>query len=64
MDISRRRSVAQAPEARSLWRKTWADILIRGVPASLPGREKSFMTCPGGYASLHHRLISTAPTGA
>jgi hypothetical protein len=70
MDISRRRSVAQAPEARSqrvaprMGRRTKANMLIRGIPASLPGREKCFMTCSGGYASLHHRLHSAAPTGA
>jgi hypothetical protein len=32
-----------------------------GVPA---GTRASFSTHPGGYAPLHHRLISTAPPGA
>src|SRR5215470_8255112 len=32
-------------------------------PASLPGRERSSLTCPGGCAPLHHRLISVAPPG-
>jgi hypothetical protein len=52
MDISRRRSAAQAPETHSQrvaprqGRKTRADMLIRGVPASLSGREKSTMPVP------------------
>ena len=52
MDISRRWSEAQAPEpsrqgvAPRMGRKTRADMLIRGVPASLPGREKSTMPVP------------------
>src|SRR5262249_34668094 len=32
-------------------------------PASLPGRE-IVSTNPGGYASLHHRLISAGASGA
>jgi hypothetical protein len=31
------------------------------VPA---GTRKIYYACPGGYASLHRRLHSTAPTGA
>jgi hypothetical protein len=44
-------------------RGTRTDTLIRASPASLPGHEKSFAPCPGGCASLHHRLISAAPPG-
>jgi hypothetical protein len=69
VEISRWWSEAQPPEARRervalKGRRTKADLPIRANPASLPGREQYSMTCPGGFASLHHRLISVAPTGA
>src|SRR5262245_12704570 len=53
-------STSRALEGR--WTK--ADTIIKASRASLPGREISFITCPGGCASLHHRLSSVAPTGA
>ena len=63
MDISRRWSEAQAPEtsrqgvAPRMGRRTKNSC----VPA---GTRKIYCVCPGGYASLHHRLHSAAPTGA
>src|SRR5262245_59538840 len=38
----------------------FANQIESGVPA---GTRKSSMTCTGGFASLHHRLISAAPPG-
>src|SRR5262245_13747422 len=40
--------------------KQFANQIESGVPA---GTQKSSMTCTGGFASLHHRLISAAPPG-
>ncbi len=44
-------------------RRTGIGPVANSGPASLPGREQSSLTCPGGCASLHHRLISVAPPG-
>src|SRR6266540_2021032 len=43
-------------------RRTGIGPVANSGPASLPGREQSSSTRPGGCASLHHRLISVAPT--
>jgi len=51
--------------ARALKRRwTWIISVANSGPASLPGREKSFLVCPGACASLPHRLISIAPAVA
>ncbi|HEU0176412.1 MAG TPA: hypothetical protein VFV58_19270, partial [Blastocatellia bacterium] len=44
-------------------RRTGISPVANSSPASLPGHKKSSSTCPGGCASLHHRLISVAPPG-
>src|SRR5262245_6194660 len=44
-------------------RRTGIGPFANSRPASLPGREQSSSTCPGGCASLHHRLSSVAPPG-
>src|SRR5215471_14578007 len=44
-------------------RRTGIGPAANSGPASRQGREQSSSTCPGGCASLHHRLISVAPPG-
>src|SRR5262245_34508211 len=44
-------------------RRTGIGPLANSSPASRQGREKSSPPYSGGYASLHHRLISVAPPG-
>ena len=69
MDISRRRSPSVGAgnlttALRALkGRRTRVVTVENSGPASLPGREKSLLVFPGGYAGLRHRLISVAPPG-
>jgi len=44
-------------------RRTGIGPVENSGPASLPGREQTSSTCPGGCASLHRWLIFVAPPG-
>ena len=70
MDISRRRSpsvgagnLTTAPRALK-GRRTRVVTVENSGPASLPGREKSFLVCPGGYARAPPPANIRRPSGA
>jgi hypothetical protein len=56
-------NVPTAPRALK-WRRTRVVTVENSGPASLPGREKSLLVCPGGYARATPPANIRRPSGA